>query len=152
MKKPSLPVSKKFYSEICDRIRFSFSINRPSLIEEAIATVDSYITGGTEPDEYTDPSVLLMFNLLRPEIDKAIRRSQRAREISSKRKQSAAVSTRKDSSDKPMDNNDDIALSETEPTESEEEERPLLNRRMRRLIRQERKRATRQRLKPLQSR
>ena len=86
MKKSSLPVSRKFYSEICDRIRFSFSLNRPSLIEEAIATVDSYITCGAEPDEYTDPSVLLMFNLLRPEIDKAIRRSQRAREISSKRK------------------------------------------------------------------
>lgn len=150
MKKSSLPVSRKFYSEICDRIRFSFSMNRPSLIEEAISTVNSYITCGAEPAEYTDPSVLLMFSLLRPEIDKAIRRSQRAREISSKRKQSTAVSTRKDRSDRPMDNNGDIALPKTEPTEPEEEERPILNRRMRRLIRQERKRAARQRIKPLQ--
>ena len=154
MKKSSLPVSGKFYSEICDRIRFSFSLNRPSLIEEAIATVDSYITCGAEPDEYTDPSVLLMFNLLRPEIDKAIRRSQRAGEISSKRKsgQPTAASSGKDETSRPMDNNGNTASSESESTEPEEEERPILNRRMRRLIQQERKRAVRQRIKPLYSR
>ncbi|MDE5903725.1 hypothetical protein [Duncaniella sp.] len=152
MKKSSLPVSRKFYSEICDRIRFSFSLNRPSLIEEAISTVDSYITRGAEPAEYTDPSVLLMFSLLRPEIDKAIRRSQRAREISSRRKseQPAAAPTGKDEAGKLTEDNGDTTPFESEPTEPEEEERPILNRRMRRLIRQERKRAARQRIKPLQ--
>lgn len=78
--KIQLPVSKKFYTCITDRVRGSLNlIGRGDAVAETMACIDRYIADGTVPPTDTDPAVALTFALLRAEIDKAVERSRRAR-------------------------------------------------------------------------
>lgn len=78
--KTQLPVSKKFYTCITDRVRGSLNlIGRGDAVAETMACIDRYMADGTVPPTDTDPAVALTFALLRAEIDKAVERSRRAR-------------------------------------------------------------------------
>lgn len=78
--KNQLPVSKKFYTCITDRVRGSLNlIGRGDAVAETMACIDRYMADGTVPPTDTDPAVALTFALLRAEIDKAVERSRRAR-------------------------------------------------------------------------
>lgn len=78
--KTQLPVSKKFYTCITDRVRGSLNlIGRGDAVAETMVCIDRYMADGTVPPTDTDPAVALTFALLRAEIDKAVERSRRAR-------------------------------------------------------------------------
>lgn len=86
------PVSRKFYTYISDRVRESMRLTgHEEAIGEAMASIDRYLADGSIPSEDADPAVRLTFALLRPEIDKAIERSNRAR----KRRRTAGKSAEK---------------------------------------------------------
>lgn len=77
---PLSPVSKKFYAYLSGRVRESLMlIGREDAVAEAMACIDSYMADGSLPPADSCPAVLLTFSILRPEIDKAIQRSSRAR-------------------------------------------------------------------------
>ncbi len=81
-------VSKKFYSDLCERISASCrSINLSQSMEKAcIEAVDEYIIKGLGPFYNSPAEILLVFNLLQPEINRAIARSASARLRANKRK------------------------------------------------------------------
>lgn len=80
-RKSQLPVSKNFYTYITGRVSDSLRlIRRPDAVGETMALIDRYMADGTVPTADTDAAVLLTFSLLHAEIDKAIRRSRRARQ------------------------------------------------------------------------
>lgn len=152
MKKSTLPVSKKFHTEICARVSASFSKCHPSLVGKAIAVIERYMLNGIVPSVSEEAAIQLMFNLLRPEIDKAIARSRRARERSKSQNGKQQQPTRQLQEPKhPKSSEADLTDDSTEPL-PDEEAAPKLNRRMRRLIKQKCKRATRLRVKPLSER
>lgn len=75
-------VSKKFYTEVDTRIRAA--IEAAGMCSDDYAAtrsaVDLYLSDGTVPTELHPVAVRLLFAVLRPEIDKAVERSRRARE------------------------------------------------------------------------
>lgn len=76
MKKSTLPVSGKFYSDISARISSSLS-SYPRSAEEAMRIFHDYLKGLSPLS--SDPMALLAFNMVRTEIDRALERSKRAR-------------------------------------------------------------------------
>lgn len=76
-----LPVSRKFYAGIVERIYNSYPkiSEGVTLARETRECVDAYMLSGTVPQDSIDPRVKLGFVLLRPEIDKAMARSAAAR-------------------------------------------------------------------------
>lgn len=142
------PVSRKFYTYISDRVRESMSLTgREEAAAEAMACIDRYMADGSVPPDDADPAVRLTFALLRPEIDKAIERSNRAR----KRRRTAGKSAEKSGTKAayPTEPHSIIAnpTADSNPgtaTEDEEESaKPFVprNRRERRLYEQELRRA-----------
>lgn len=121
-------------------------------MRKAIAVIERYMLDGTVPSDSEETAIQLMFNLLRPEIDKAITRSRRARERSKNRnvKQQKTTSLLQGSK-RPESSEADINDDNTDLL-PEEGTTPKLNRRMRRLSKQKCKRATRLRVKPLSER
>lgn len=88
MKRKNLPVSVKVYSDLTTRISSSLS-SAPASASEAMRLLDSYLTG--EPPASDDLMALVAFNMIRPEIDRAMTRSARARErAASRRRQKEA--------------------------------------------------------------
>lgn len=83
MKNNQLPVSGKFYNDISLRVNSALS-TMPLSAAEAMRIVDSYMAG--ETPESGDPMAMLAFNMVRVEIDRAMKRSQRARERARVRK------------------------------------------------------------------
>lgn len=80
VQKSLCPVSKNFYASITGRVRESLGlVGRMDAVEETLACIDRYMADGTVPPIGTDAAILLTFNLLRMEIDKALQRSRRAR-------------------------------------------------------------------------
>ena len=114
-------------------------IGREDAVAEAMACIDRYMADGSLPPADSCPAVLLTFSILRPEIDKAIQRSNRARSRSAKK---ASVSANA---------NQNIMVAadaNTETTDGGEEDGEQKffiprNRRERRLYEQEVRRATR---------
>lgn len=94
--KPKLPVSKKFYAYISERITATCliaTLPQPSL-SESMAAIDAYLTQGTMPSEKgTSKVVLTIFTLLRAEIDRAAKRSASARLRAARRKAERAEQT-----------------------------------------------------------
>lgn len=83
---PLCPVSKKFYAYLSGRVRESLTlIGREDAVAEAMACIERYMADGSLPPDDSCPAVVLTFSILRPEIDKAIQRSIRARSRSAKR-------------------------------------------------------------------
>lgn len=143
------PVSRKFYTYISDRVRESMRLTgHEEAIGEAMASIDRYLADGSIPSEDADPAVRLTFALLRPEIDKAIERSNRAR----KRRRTAGKSAEKSDAKaayptEPHSINANPAADsdpETATDDGEESATPFVprNRRERRLYEQELRRAT----------
>lgn len=85
-----LPVSKKAYRDFTDRLATAFRDSDDSrhLTAEALSTLNSYLDGDTEASGKASPVVRIVFAVIRPEIDRAIERSRRAR---SRRKPMAAT-------------------------------------------------------------
>lgn len=80
----NLPVSKKFYADIRSRILAALSFS-PTAAEAALLMVDVFLSGGT-PEEY-DPAATLAFRMIKVELERAMFRSQRARERAKARKE-----------------------------------------------------------------
>lgn len=85
MKSPAiLSVSKKFYADILTRVSVALSFS-PSSVEEAMRIINAYLSGrlvGTD-----NQSAMIAFNMIKPEIDRAMLRSQRARERARSRRE-----------------------------------------------------------------
>ncbi len=73
----TLPVSKKVYSDITSRVNTTLSF-APTSAAEAMRLVDSYLAGFEA--ESSDPAATIAFSMIRPELDRAMSRSARARE------------------------------------------------------------------------
>ncbi len=71
MKRKNLPASVKVYSDLTTRISASLS-SAPASASEAMRLLDSYLTG--EPPASDDLTALVAFNMIRPEIDRAMTR------------------------------------------------------------------------------
>ncbi|MDE6187329.1 MAG: hypothetical protein K2G17_04265 [Duncaniella sp.] len=86
-----MKVSKKFYSDIQVRIADAINAVGASAEEhaEAVGAVDIYLGMGIEPS-LNSLTVRLIFAMLKPEIDRAIERSFKARERARKRKEKSA--------------------------------------------------------------
>lgn len=138
--KPLCPVSKKFYAYLSGRIRESLVlIGREDAVVEAMACMDSYMADGSLPPTDSCPAVLLSFPILRPEIDKAIRRSNRARSRNVKKDSITATDNQKATVSA------DVNTETTGAGEEDGSPEPFIprNRRERRLYEQEVRRATR---------
>lgn len=87
-------VSKKFYSDICIRLAEAAAVvgGGETGADEMRAAVDRYIADGTVPGADEDVSVRLVFTILRPEIDKALERSRKAKTRAALRKKAKAGS------------------------------------------------------------
>ncbi len=83
------PVSKKFYTYISERVTAACAMTAHSeaTAADCMAAIDSYLADGTEPGRDVPPTLLLIFTLLRPEIDRAAKRSEAARLRAARRKQ-----------------------------------------------------------------
>lgn len=142
------PVSRKFYTYISDRVRESMRLTgREEAAAEAMACIDRYMADGSVPPDDADPAVRLTFALLRPEIDKAIERSSRARtrcHAAEKSPEKSSVKTTDPA--EPHSINADPTADSNPGTATEDEEesaKPFVprNRRERRLYEQELRRA-----------
>lgn len=156
-KTPNLPVSEKFYSDMRHRIAVTLAphvMPGEHLIQDAIKALDDYLFNGIEPGKESHFAIRLTISLIKPEIDKAIERSRRAR---SRRKSTENKSTEniapETSSDTVTEISSNTVSAENSifglPDNGEADENFPLNRRMRRLIEQERKRIGRKKIKPL---
>lgn len=87
-------VSKRFYSDICIRLAEATAVvgGGETGADEMRAAVDRYIADGIVPGADEDVSVRLVFTILRPEIDKALERSRKAKARAALRKKAKAGS------------------------------------------------------------
>lgn len=104
---PVRNVSKKFYADICQRVTESVMITggNESVVERTMAVIDAYISKGIKPDEETESvGILIIFHILKAEIDRAISRSRLARQRALTRRNShdSTNSTIKTTSDTPQ--------------------------------------------------
>lgn len=90
MKREKLPVSRKFYADITLRINSTLA-GLPDSAEEAQRLVSCHLHG--ENTGSSDSLALVAFNMIRPEIDRAMERSRRARERAARRKNMAGSAT-----------------------------------------------------------
>lgn len=90
------PVSKKFYAYISERVTAACTMaaHSEAMAADCMAAIDSYLADGTEPGRDVPPTVLLIFTLLRPEIDRAAKRSEAARLRAARRSQSSSPTLR----------------------------------------------------------
>lgn len=86
------PVSKKFYTYISERVTAACAMaaHSEAMAAACMDAIDSYLADGTEPGRDVPPTVLLIFTLLRPEIDRAAKRSEAARLRAARRNQSSS--------------------------------------------------------------
>ncbi len=90
-KNTQLPISKKAYADFAGRIRHIFAeeLQRPDMAEEGIAALDSYLNGEPVNKDKCSVIIYIAFAMVKPEIDKACRRSAAARQRAALRKQTA---------------------------------------------------------------
>lgn len=86
-------VSRKFYVDVDNRLREAAACigGGDEMYAAMKAMIDLYISEGIVAEEDADASLRLVFAMLRHEIDKAMRRSRRARERAKGRKAKGAV-------------------------------------------------------------
>lgn len=87
---PALPVSRKFYTDICERLGAACALQPDSarLYSESLALIESYMLTREIPSSTPASPALLIFTLLLPEIDRAMTRSMIARMRALLRRQS----------------------------------------------------------------
>ncbi len=135
---PKLPVSEKFYASIKERVASADKVCGCNGLErEVMAVIDRYMIENVEP-EGEQPEVMLVFALLKSEIDKAAKRSAAAR-ARGRRRHDTSVDEKVDTQIPVADDFEKMleALSFTP------------NRKQRRLVENERRRAARRKIKPL---
>lgn len=104
---PVRNVSKKFYADICERVAESVMVTggNDTVVERTMVMIDAYISKGIKPDEETESvGILIIFHILKAEIDRAITRSRLARQRALTRRNShdSTDSTIKTTSDTPQ--------------------------------------------------
>lgn len=104
---PVRNVSKKFYADICERVAESVMVTggNETVVERTMVMIDAYISKGIKPDEETESvGILIIFHILKAEIDRAITRSRLARQRALTRRNShdSTDSTIKTTSDTPQ--------------------------------------------------
>ncbi len=85
-------VSKKVYADLVSRVNNTLkaTLRQPDIIPEAIQAIDEYIADGTIPTP-KDGLILIVFYMIKPEIDRAAERSRRARERAALRREKLQV-------------------------------------------------------------
>lgn len=83
-------VSEKFYADICRRVTEAILLTGgdEELAEAAMSVVNAYISCGIEPTDDMYVGLRLVFAVLKPEIDRAMARSRKARERARLRRKS----------------------------------------------------------------
>ncbi len=81
--KQTLPVSRKFYSDIISRVNTALS-HSPECAEDTKKIIDAYLAG--KKPKSTDGMAMVAFNMIKDEIDRAVSRSRRARERAAARR------------------------------------------------------------------
>ncbi len=81
-------VSKKVYADLVSRVNNTLkaTLRQPDIIPEAIQAIDEYIADGTIPTP-KDGLILIVFYMIKSEIDRAAERSRRARERAAVRRE-----------------------------------------------------------------
>ena len=129
---PALAVSKKFYDYIISRIHYAVAAVGGSveLCAGMTAAVDLYLADGTLPGADARAEIMLMFALLRPEIDKAVARSRAARERARKRHASTRRMERKNASLVPSADESEVPrlMNRSERRRAERERQRLMRR------------------------
>lgn len=115
--KINLPLSKKYYKELCERVEEAIYTVVASLpygisFYQVVNTINAYLIYGIIPDTMSSPDVRLIFHLIQPELDKAVARSKRARE--------AAVRRREAKENKSCGPSDETTGPESSPIEAAE--------------------------------
>lgn len=79
------PVSKKFYDNIISQIRTAASLSSDINADNVIRCLEDYLTHRTAAADFTETETIV-FTLLQPLIDQAMRRSDRARQAAAHRR------------------------------------------------------------------
>ena len=91
-KTPRSKVSKKFHAYIHGRVSEACAVyGQPVLAVVASGMIDVYIADGAAPSADSDAVCMMIFTILRPEIDRAIERSASARRRAALRRGDSAV-------------------------------------------------------------
>lgn len=154
--KNNLRVSKKFYNDISTRIATVCESlpDGETLCNLAIRLIDNYIESGKVPARSTNKEALMIFTLLRSEIDKAISRSLAARTREARKKadtdcKTVTIPFAVGFDEQPSLDNE-VENSAIQDVDADVVTTVLsLNRRQRRRQEQNRRRKSRQRIKPL---
>ena len=87
-KLPPLPVSKKFYAAIRQRVTDSCAClpNGKEVCKSALALIDTYLAMGEADLDWRPIECSLIFALVKPEIDRAIERSKAAKARAARKK------------------------------------------------------------------
>lgn len=80
------PVSRKFYEAIIKQIHTVASLSDDINADNVIRCLDDYLTNRTATADFTETETVV-FTLLQPLIDQAMRRSERARQAAARRRQ-----------------------------------------------------------------
>ncbi|WP_300502583.1 hypothetical protein [uncultured Duncaniella sp.] len=159
-KTPHSKVSKKFHAYIHGRVREACAVyGQPALAVVASGMIDGYIADGVMPPADSDAVCMMIFTILRPEIDRAIERSASARRRAAVRRGDSAVmeaiATARMTSNS---NNEEVPVCPDcdyeasicpDCDEPDYSSIPFPNRRARRLFMNDMKRRARTRIKPL---
>lgn len=142
-KTPALSVSRKFYVETMTRVRDAMSAVNAGCQEtyEMEVYISDYLRSGLQPKRELENRQLLVMMLLKPEIDKAIARSAKARSRTKKERETPSRPLAPEAADLSA-----IAAEATDNASADEspEAAPVrLNRRQRRLQEQTARRIAR---------
>ncbi|MCM1354970.1 MAG: hypothetical protein NC212_01020 [Staphylococcus sp.] len=147
------PVSEKFYQSLNDRAIAAANVTgHPLLGVDVMMAVDAYINEGIQPTG-RNVELLLIFTLLKPEIDKALVRSAAAR--SRRKRQCAAKATVAETKCSAPESSGENTTEKSNVEVTPEPGQPTStnaftsNRRERRRLEQEQRRRERRRLVPL---
>lgn len=152
-KAPHSKVSKKFHAYIRGRVCEACAVyGQPTLSAVASDMIDSYIADGVVPPVGSDAVCMMIFTILRPEIDRAKERSASARRRAAVRRGGSAVIEKVPdvTADRmTSDCNDEEVSVCSDDGEPDCSSISFPNRRARRLFMNDMKRRARTRIKPL---
>lgn len=109
----NLPVSKKFYAYISDRVKTTF-IHSLASVSDTMNLIDSYLAGKIITCE--NVQALVAFNMVRAELDRAMERSRRAKARAATRKSTKEENKSAHISDTHAINNSEEVPSQPEVT------------------------------------
>lgn len=117
------PISKKFYDCIISQIRTAASLSSDINADNVIRCLEEYLTHRTATADFTETETVV-FTLLQPLIDQAMRRSDRARQAAARRRTSRQ-STEDNTIQSPSETHESDTQSTTLPQTTRESKRAL---------------------------